>query len=47
MIYLAIIVWVLMALLIGGAILNNCGNNPQYDARLTQDRAMYPDLYDE
>ena len=44
---IAIIIGVIIGLLIMYALLRNCGDNPQYEAWLTQDKAKYPELYDE
>jgi len=27
--------------------IKDCGHNPEYEAWLTQDKAKYPELYDE
>jgi|LakMenEpi03Aug12_release.lakeMendotaPanAssembly.Ray.scaffolds.fasta_scaffold5447394_1 hypothetical protein len=39
-VFLAAIVYII-------AKVKDCGSNPEYDAWITQDKAKYPELYDE
>jgi len=42
---IAYIIAIPVAMLIMYALLRNCGDNPQYEAWLTEDKAKYPELY--